>query len=365
MVRPGLLLDDPRLQRRAGPRPGTDTVEDVPVDGSGTGLAPARGTAAHRDGTGEQAGFLVLLLADPRPPGSRSCWPWSCCSAPGSRPWCRCPSTAPTSAQRLTRREWGLRTAAFLVAGCLFRASPPPSALSWCAVGRRTWARWLGIGLMLASVALTAAQLVPAARLRFDVADVLAGTRFLRDPDVAASAAGPAVMTGRRAVSDLGVAITVAVVVLGPVLFPRRGFALRGDMVFVPATMEGRLARARRRQARLVRGRGREDSSLGPSPAKWCRSVCSWHRAPGGAGAGLLVRRFPPAGPPRSSSSLEPLGGRTPAHRPVGGRRRLRAPCRGWSLAAARVRDRTRGRGRCAGWVRPRCGRHRRPRVVL
>ena len=40
-------------------------------------------------------------------------------------------------------------------------------------------------------------------------------------------------MTGRRAVSDLGVAITVAVLVLGPLLL-HRGFALRGDMVFVP-----------------------------------------------------------------------------------------------------------------------------------
>ena len=40
-------------------------------------------------------------------------------------------------------------------------------------------------------------------------------------------------MTGRRAVSDLGVAITVAVLVHGPLLL-RRGFALRGDMVFVP-----------------------------------------------------------------------------------------------------------------------------------
>ena len=40
-------------------------------------------------------------------------------------------------------------------------------------------------------------------------------------------------MTGRRAVSDLGVATTVAVLVLGPLLL-HRGFALRGDMVFVP-----------------------------------------------------------------------------------------------------------------------------------
>ncbi len=40
-------------------------------------------------------------------------------------------------------------------------------------------------------------------------------------------------MTGRRALSDLGVAITVAVLVHGPLLL-HRGFALRGDMVFVP-----------------------------------------------------------------------------------------------------------------------------------
>ena len=40
-------------------------------------------------------------------------------------------------------------------------------------------------------------------------------------------------MTRRRAVSDLGVAITVAVLVYGPLLL-HRGFALRGDRVFVP-----------------------------------------------------------------------------------------------------------------------------------
>jgi hypothetical protein len=44
--------------------------------------------------------------------------------------------------------------------------------------GRATRARWLGIGLLLASVALTAAQLVPGPRVRFDVADALAGTGF-------------------------------------------------------------------------------------------------------------------------------------------------------------------------------------------
>lgn len=84
-----------------------------------------------------------------------------------------------TPPERLTRREWGLRTAAFLVGGWVFAGVPAAlGVLLGALVGRPTSARWLGIGLMLASVALTAAQLVPAARLRFDVADVLAGTGF-------------------------------------------------------------------------------------------------------------------------------------------------------------------------------------------
>ena len=44
---------------------------------------------------------------------------------------------------------------------------------------------------------------------------------------------GRRAVTRRRVLGDLGVAITVAVLVLGPLLL-HRGFALRGDMVFVP-----------------------------------------------------------------------------------------------------------------------------------
>ena len=86
------------------------------------------------------------------------------------------PGTPP---ERLDRRAWLLRVSAFAVGGWVFAGVPALLGVVLGGVaGRAAWARWLGIGLLLASVILTAAQLVPGPRLRFDVADALAGTGF-------------------------------------------------------------------------------------------------------------------------------------------------------------------------------------------
>jgi arabinofuranan 3-O-arabinosyltransferase len=157
------------------------TLSTIRVDGWAQGWRLPEGDGGRLViSYGPQAGYLVLLLGGLLLAGialvlalvlllRTRLSPLVPVPVDGLHPW----------PERLDRRRWGLWTAAFVVGGWVFAGVPAVlGVLLGALAGRPTWARWLGIGLMMAAVALTAAQLVPGPRLRFDVADLLMGAGF-------------------------------------------------------------------------------------------------------------------------------------------------------------------------------------------
>ena len=236
----------PCSRRRATSTPGGGDAgrQELPTSSAST--------AGRRDGgvPAGDGGRLVIsytpqtpLLRDPdrRAGGGRpvSCslalvllfrTDWLRRSRPGARPTHALPA-APSPARggcahgrcSLVRRR-----------GCSPACLPSSAVLVAALSARRPRLRWLALGLLLAGPSPAAAQLVDRTAAALRRRRPARGTGFCRRPDVAApAAAGRRAVTGAPRRSDLGVAIAVAVLVLGPLLL-RRGFVLRGDMVFVP-----------------------------------------------------------------------------------------------------------------------------------